>query len=323
MNSYIITSATIGDSGLYSVIVSNAVGSDTSDIFKIVVLVSPQIIAQPVSQMVDSGQSVSFSVTAAGSSPFSFQWKKNGIDLIGDTLNSFSITNALLSDSGNYSVVVTNAVGKITSSIGKLTVVAPVYLTKNGKYLPQTKLYVRLPDSMGVASATCKIISPDGETTIPSISNRGTRGFYFTDTANNFFSTGCQLQVTLAEKIFLSDSFAIKQILLASPQMGGSYKIGDTLSVKWVANSSITAVVISFIIGRKSASVCPGYLTSGDIGWQNYKWVIPDSVEVTAGVYTGSVMSTVSMDCKIQVSQYGSLLSYQVDRMDLPFSITQ
>jgi Immunoglobulin I-set domain/Carboxypeptidase regulatory-like domain len=86
----------------------------------------PSITAQPQDQAVLAGDSVSFSVTATGTAPLGFQWKRDGTDISGATASTLMLTNVQLTDSGaKFSVVVSNAAGSITSAEATLTVSPP------------------------------------------------------------------------------------------------------------------------------------------------------------------------------------------------------
>lgn len=95
--------------------------------------VTPTILTNPQSQTINVGDTVNFSVTAAGSTPFTYQWLKNGVAIIGATSNVYSIINAQTTDAGAYSVTVQNACGMSTSLSATLTVnvgiVGSVYYT--------------------------------------------------------------------------------------------------------------------------------------------------------------------------------------------------
>src|SRR5260370_7554793 len=52
-------------------------------------VVPPSITTQPVSQTVTAGQTATFSVTAAGTAPFSYQWRKNGTPITGPSSPSY------------------------------------------------------------------------------------------------------------------------------------------------------------------------------------------------------------------------------------------
>ena len=84
---------------------------------------APSISSQPASRTVTEGQTASFSVTAAGTSPLSYQWQKNGVDIAGATGSSYTTPPVTFSDSGsNFRVTVKNAYGSATSSAATLTV---------------------------------------------------------------------------------------------------------------------------------------------------------------------------------------------------------
>ncbi|MGI8966457.1 MAG: LamG-like jellyroll fold domain-containing protein, partial [Limisphaerales bacterium] len=81
------------------------------------------IISQPVSQTVTVGANATFSVTANGSSPLSYQWKFNETNVIaGATYASLVLSNVQVAQAGTYSVQVTNALGSVLSSNAALTV---------------------------------------------------------------------------------------------------------------------------------------------------------------------------------------------------------
>jgi uncharacterized repeat protein (TIGR02543 family) len=92
------------------------------------ITVAPTITTHPISQTITEGQSVTFTVVAAGDEPLSYQWKKDGDNLTdggsisGATTATLTISNAQASDAGSYTVVVTNAAGSVTSDSATLTV---------------------------------------------------------------------------------------------------------------------------------------------------------------------------------------------------------
>ena len=88
-----------------------------------------KIVTQPVAKTVNEGTNVSFSVVAGGHTPLSYQWRFNGTDISGETLPSLTLSNVQGSNSGNYSVVVTNSSGSVTSSVVALTVIVPPSIT--------------------------------------------------------------------------------------------------------------------------------------------------------------------------------------------------
>ena len=92
-------------------------------------VVGPSIITEPQNQIVAIGAAVSFTVIAAGTGLLEYQWRKDGLNLNGETNTTFTLTNVTLSANGSYSVVVSNAVDRVTSSNALLMVIAPPTLT--------------------------------------------------------------------------------------------------------------------------------------------------------------------------------------------------
>jgi hypothetical protein len=86
---------------------------------------APAITTQPTSQTVSQGATVTFTVAASGSTPLSYQWRKNGTAISGATNTSLSLTNVQSTDAATYSCYVSNFVGSTTSNGATLTVNAP------------------------------------------------------------------------------------------------------------------------------------------------------------------------------------------------------
>jgi hypothetical protein len=120
-----ITAAQDVDIGSYYVVVSNNWGSVTSALATLSFAVPPTIVAQPQDQAVVPGQAALFSVTASGTAPLSYQWNLNGAALLGATTTTLTLTNPQLTDTGGYSVVVTNIAGSVTSAVATLTFTNP------------------------------------------------------------------------------------------------------------------------------------------------------------------------------------------------------
>ena len=90
----------------------------------------PIIITQPQSVATRAGLSVTFNVQATGVSSLQYQWLKNGVIIPGANQNSFTLSNIQSSDAATYTVVVSNSFGPVTSAPAALTVVAPLFITK-------------------------------------------------------------------------------------------------------------------------------------------------------------------------------------------------
>src|SRR5436309_1944907 len=122
--SYATPPTTSGDNGAqFTVVVSNTAGSVTSTVARLTVNSPPTITSQPVSRTVTAGQTASFSVTATGTAPLSYQWQRAGVPISGATLASYTTPSTTSGDNGaQFTVVVSNPAGSVTSSVATLTV---------------------------------------------------------------------------------------------------------------------------------------------------------------------------------------------------------
>jgi len=126
-SSYTTPATTSSDNGAqFTVKVSNTAGSVTSSAATVTVNaapVAPSITTQPASQTVTAGQTPSFSVAATGTVPLSHQWRKNGTAISGATSSSYTTPATTSADNGaQFTVVVTNTAGSVTSNAATLTV---------------------------------------------------------------------------------------------------------------------------------------------------------------------------------------------------------
>lgn len=71
---------------------------------------------------VEVGKQVTISVSASGTAPFTYQWRKDGVNIGGATGGSYSISSVAPSSAGSYTAVVSNAWGSVTSDPAVLTV---------------------------------------------------------------------------------------------------------------------------------------------------------------------------------------------------------
>ncbi|HEY9173064.1 MAG TPA: immunoglobulin domain-containing protein [Verrucomicrobiae bacterium] len=85
---------------------------------------APTITQQPQSQTVLAGSTVTYTVAATGTTPFSYQWRKNGNPVSGAISSTLALLSVQVGDSGTYSVIVSNSAGTATSSNATLTVTA-------------------------------------------------------------------------------------------------------------------------------------------------------------------------------------------------------
>ena len=124
-----IANAQTNNNGTYTVIITNSAGSVTSSNAVLTVTNIPPIITvQPTNQTAGVGSNVVLAVTAKGTAPLGYQWQVDGTDLAdggqiaGATSNVLSISSVQMTNSGTYTVIVTNIAGSVTSSNAVLTV---------------------------------------------------------------------------------------------------------------------------------------------------------------------------------------------------------
>ena len=122
-NPLTLANVQLTNAGNYSVTITNIAGSVTSSVAVLTVTnAAPSISTQPQSQSVLAGQTATFSVTASGTLPLNYQWRLGGTNLSGATTNPFVLANVQTTNAGNYSVVITNIAGSVTSSVATLTI---------------------------------------------------------------------------------------------------------------------------------------------------------------------------------------------------------
>lgn len=129
-SSYFIASATATNAGSYTVTVTNAAGSVTSQ--AATVLVGTSITSNPVSLSIAQGQTATFSVAAAGDAPFSYQWYviapggSTGVAIAGATSSTYTTPVEGLSSSGlQYYVTVTDTCATVLTSTSATLTVTP------------------------------------------------------------------------------------------------------------------------------------------------------------------------------------------------------
>ncbi len=135
-STFSIAQTTTGQSGAQIYVkVSNATGSATSNTVTLTVNaaapIAPTITLQPTNLTVTAGQSATFTVTATGTAPLTYQWFVNG-SAVGTNSNSYTISQTTLGQTGaQIYVTVSNVVNTATSQTVTLTVNAVQASTVN------------------------------------------------------------------------------------------------------------------------------------------------------------------------------------------------
>ena len=82
----------------------------------------PEMSTQPQSQAVNACQTATLSGMATGTPELTYQWFKDGVVIGGEVEPELEIPAARKADAGDYTLVVLNSAGSVTSSIATLTV---------------------------------------------------------------------------------------------------------------------------------------------------------------------------------------------------------
>lgn len=131
-----LNSLQTNQSGAYQLLVTNRYGSAASDAAAVTVLFPPVFAQPPTNQTVVWNNNVLLAAGVTGSSPITYQWLYNGTPVTDDarhtgaTSNALAIASLITNDSGNYTLVASNAVGVITSTVATLTVLGPPMIQK-------------------------------------------------------------------------------------------------------------------------------------------------------------------------------------------------
>ena len=119
-----IANVLAADQATYQVAISNPAGSVTTN--GTLVVMDPAILVPPVGVTNIIGSTVTFNVTAVGTTSLGYQWRQNGSPLFGQNASNLVLIAIANSDAGNYTVVVTNSVGSVTSAPAMLVTVPPL-----------------------------------------------------------------------------------------------------------------------------------------------------------------------------------------------------
>jgi len=144
-----LNSVQASQAGTYSVTVRNALGAVTSPGARLT-LAPLMIAALPQSLYTFKGATVRFSLDVQGASPLTYRWHFEGADLPGATDSALVLNNVQVTQSGAYSVTVSNAYGVFTSPEANLSVTAvPAW---GANFFGQTNVLKDLTNIVAIAA---------------------------------------------------------------------------------------------------------------------------------------------------------------------------
>lgn len=258
-----LTNVTTADAGLYSVLITNSLGSVLSDPAALGVIVSPPVITLgPTNQTLAPGATAVFAVNVSGSLPISYQWQMNGTNLadggnvFGSTTTALTIYKATEANNGTYSVLISNSLATIQSSSAVLQVI-PITL-------PGTRLATlhgftggqdgRVPNGL--------LAALDG--TIYGTTQWGgayRAGTVFTLSPQGEFTTLASFDVTNGESPRCRLSTGSDGQFYGTTYLGGSNYSG---AIFRMATNGDLSLVYSFTGGEDGANPQNGLLLAGD-----------------------------------------------------------
>jgi hypothetical protein len=143
------------DAGSYYVVVTNSYSAVTSLTATLSLFRAPVIVQQPepASATLFGGQTFSLSAAANAALPVYYSWTQDGVSIPAGTNSVFAFNDLEVTDSGDYSVIVSNAFGVVTSSVVSLTVIsAPTYPYAKEVLADQPLGYWRLDERSGTVA---------------------------------------------------------------------------------------------------------------------------------------------------------------------------
>jgi uncharacterized repeat protein (TIGR03803 family) len=209
----------------------------------------PSIATQPLSQTVVAGTNVTLSVVAGGSGPFSYQWDWDGTGITGATNSLYTINHIQTSQAGNYSVVVANAYGSVTSSVAMVTVtVAPT--TPNITWANPLAITYGTALGANQLNATASVpgsfgYTPAAGTVLNAGTNTLTVVFTPTDTTDYTSATGSVSLVALPAPLIVTANSASRVYGQVNPTFTGSLSgvvNGDNITAAYACGATTNSL---------------------------------------------------------------------------------
>jgi hypothetical protein len=199
-----LASITTNDQANYTCRITNSYGSITSSIASLTVYISPTITTQPIGHTNIVGTNITFTVVASGSTPFSYQWQQNEVDIPSATLNVYTINNATTNDSGSYTVSVSNPAGTVNSSAANLLILNLPAITIQ----PTNTTVILSNPATFYVTATGSLLNYQWQKSGATISGATNNYFFVTNTPYSAGSSEYNVIITnLLGKVTSSDSF--------------------------------------------------------------------------------------------------------------------
>ena len=219
---------------------------------------APSIATEPAGNTVTVGQTATFSVSAAGTAPLIYQWRKNGVTINGAASSAYTTPATKTSDNAaKFTVVVRNSAGSATSSPALLTVKAAATSLLSSS-------------SAGLAFGSVNISSTSTQTV--TLTNTGSSSV----TISNVVVSGAGFNAGGAVGVILSSGQSASLSATFDPAAAGS----ATGSITVASNATNSPVVIALSgtgVAQASHSVSLSWnpSTSSVTGYNVYSSTVP------------------------------------------------
>jgi hypothetical protein len=253
-NTFSIAQTTAGQNGAQIYVkVSNSAGSATSNTVTLTVTAAataPTITQQPANTTVTAGQPATFSVTATGTTPFTYKWFMNGT-AAGTNANMFSIAQATSGQNGaQIYVKVSNTAGTAMSNTVTLTVNQPA---------PTAPAITQQPTSVTVTAGQPATFTLTATGTAPLTyqwfmggSAAGTNSNSYTISQTTLAQSGAQIYVTVTNSVNTATSQTV------------------TLTVNAVQTSTVNVLTYHNDVARTGQNLNESTLTTANVNSTNF-----------------------------------------------------
>ncbi|HEY4415333.1 MAG TPA: LamG-like jellyroll fold domain-containing protein [Verrucomicrobiae bacterium] len=245
--------------------------------------VPPRITVQPPATVtIDEGASTTVGAAAFGSGTLSYQWLKNGTNLVGQITTNLTLSSVLISDTGSYSLVVTNNYGAVTSSIVAVTVQAgpPIILTSPVSLSLYTGLSATLNATAGGSAPLSYQWLMNGTNVSGATTNSLTLANLTTTQAGNY-----SVRVSNAEGSITSN-VAILTVIPTPTSLYGMAVLADSPIAYWRLGETNGSVAYDYVGGNN------GQYNSVTLGQPGYSVTDSNKAAVfgpAAPSYVGSI----------------------------------
>ena len=232
----------------------------------------PQILEQPANQLVGKGYPVTFSVYGVGTGTLTYQWLYNGQSLASATNSSYTISNVQLTNTGNYSVWLTNTCG--TNST-KLTL-----LSSNAFLSVAVSTNAAIPAQQGIISWWKGENNANDSAGTNNGSTSGAVGYSAGKVGQAFnFTNGLTGTVTVSNSSSLNFNtnadFSIEGWIQAQTATNNNYGVQSILDKRYAPDTSDSVGYALYLVyGQLGCQLAQNPLTYA--GYANYGPVGPD-----------------------------------------------